>query len=66
MALSPKDQKENVYKMLKNARAKDVIENRLKVSLTHKKRATDLHSIVALNNITYVKGKKRFFIRIKH
>ena len=66
MALSPKYQKKNVYKMLKNARAKDVIENRLQVSLTHKKRATDLHSIVALNNITYVKGKKRFFIRIKH
>ena len=52
--------------MLKTARAEDVIENRLKVSLTHKKRATDLHSIVAPNNITYVKGKKRFFIRIKH
>jgi hypothetical protein len=50
MALSPKYQKKNVYKMLKNARAKDVIENRLQVSLTHKKRATDLHSIVALNN----------------
>ena len=62
MALSPKHQKHDVNNLLKTARAEDVIENRLKVSLTHKKRATDLHSIVAMNNITYVKGKKRFFI----
>ena len=62
MALSPKDQKENVYKMLKNARAKDVIENRLKVSLTHKKRASGLQSIDARIIIAYVKGKNKFFI----
>ena len=57
MALSPKHQKHDVNNLLKTARAEDVIENRLKVSLTHKKRASDSQSIDALNNITYAKCK---------
>ena len=57
MALSPKHQKHDVNNLLKTARAEDVIENRLKVSLTNKKRASDCESIDALNNITYAKCK---------
>ena len=57
MALSPKYQKHDVNNLLKTARAEDVIENRLKVSLTQKKKGAGLPTICTLNNITYAKGK---------